>query len=280
MRTSGAKQFALLASGPLLMVAIIATLHRLGSGVLAAPPLTSLSGVEAWASARDAPTIGLAGLRLLALVVAYHLVATTALALCGRLLRWPGVSRLAERATLPPFRSVVRQAAGLALSASTILASAALSAGTAVASPGPNTPTTATLRLVGEDPSSPAPQPEPATTATLRQVPPVQPDVPSVQPTGGPTQHLVHPGDHLWSIAEQQLAAGLGRQPSEPEITAYWLLVMAANPQLVHPDLLFSGEPVHLPPLPVGWRETPRDAAHAPDAPTASGACAGFARRE
>lgn len=198
-------QFAGQASGPVVLVAIIASLQLLGSGVLAAPPVTSLGGIEGWLATRDAPTIGLAVLRLLALAAAYHLAATTALALLGQLARRPGVGRLAERATFPPFRSAVRHAAGLAISTSAILSSA----------------------------------------ATLRQVP-------SVQPTEVPIQHLVRPGDHLWSIAEQRLAAGVGRQPSEPEITAYWLSVVAANPQLVDPDLLFSGEPIQLPPLPLG----------------------------
>ena len=261
MRTPIPRRIVRLASGPLLMAAIIAALHRLGSGVLAPPPLGSLRDVAEWAASRDAPTVGLASFRLTALVVAYHLVATTALALVGRLMRWPGVARLAERATLPPFRSAVRHVAGLALSASTILSSAALPASTASASvelPSPNTPTTATLRLVSQNQGPPpAAEPEPATTATLRQVPPEQ-------PASGPVQHLVRPGDHLWSIAEQRLATGLGRQPTEPEVTEYWLSVVAANPQLVHPDLLFAGEPIRLPPHPASWRETPSDVARTP----------------
>ena len=133
------------------------------------------------ATVPGAPTIGLAIFRLLALVVAYHLVATTALALLGRLMRWPGVARLAERATLPPFRSAVRRVVGVAISASTILSSAPLLTSTASASvelPSPTTPTTATLRLVGQNQGPPAAEPEPATTATLRQVPPVQADIP------------------------------------------------------------------------------------------------------
>ncbi len=184
MRTPIPRRVVRLASGPLLMAAVIAALHRLGSGVLASPPLGSLQGFAEWAASRDAPTVGLAGFRLIALVVAYHLVATTAVALLGRLMRWPGVARLAERATLPPFRSAVRHVAGLAISASTILSSAALPASTASAAsasvelPSPNTPstpTTATLRLVSQDQSPPpSVKPKPATTATLRLVPPEQ----------------------------------------------------------------------------------------------------------
>ena len=273
MRSPIPRRVVRLASGPLLMAAIIATLHHLGSGVLAPPPLGSLHGVAEWAASRDAPTIGLAIFRLLALVVAYHLVATTALALLGRLIRWPGVALLAERATLPPFRSAIRHVAGVAISASTILSSAALPASTASASvelPSPSTPTTATLRLVSQNQGPPAATPEPTTTATLRQVPSVQAKVPSVQPSGGPVEHLVRPGDHLWSIAEQRLATGRGRQPTEPEVREYWLSVVAANPQLVHPDLLFAGEPIRLPPLNASWRETPSDVARTPGTRPAS----------
>lgn len=63
---------------------------------------------------------------------------------------------------------------------------------------------------------------------------------------------MVRPGDHLWSIAEARLARALGRPVHDREIGAYWRAVVAANPQLIDPDLLHPGDSVVVPPVPGG----------------------------
>jgi nucleoid-associated protein YgaU len=63
----------------------------------------------------------------------------------------------------------------------------------------------------------------------------------------GPT-HRVVPGDHLWSIAERTVEAHTGRT-DEAAVERYWRSLVAANPQLAHPDLVFPGEVLALPPL-------------------------------
>ena len=301
-----------LAFAPISIAAIIAALHFLGSGSLAAPPVSSLSTLRTWATIRDAPTIGLSVIRVLALIAAYHLVATTTVALLGRLLQWPGLAHLAERATLPPLRNTVRRAAGFALSASAIMSTPVIPGRTpsaahaadvnpapakpqlmvierigpdgyrapveiervdpsaAKASARPEIPPNTTLRFVKAQPSQPNERAQPGdhlatqkleplagpqtteSTTTPRQVdPPAGNQARSPTASDTPSNYLVRAGDHLWAIAEQQLASHLGRRPSEADITPYWLAIVAANPQLVDPDLIFPGEPLLLPALTV-----------------------------
>lgn len=273
-------------AGPLLGTAIalaaMAGLHALGAGTLAAPPTTSGQDLLDWVRSTDPTTVGMVALRLLALAVGYHLIATTALGVIGRVMRRPGLVRLAEWATLPPFRSTVRRVAGLGLSASAVLltplqgvgasgsgpATAQVSASAPVVSAGQATatwrrpttgPSTATLRLINT-----APDEGPGGQATLRPVDPGQENADSADdlrpdtaptdatpaeptPTADPEQHPVAPGDHLWAIAEERLATSIGRAPTDAEIAPYWRTVVAANADLADPDLLLPGSIVAVP---------------------------------
>lgn len=267
-------------AGCLIVAAVMAGLHLLGSGPLAAPGVGSLAELQTWMEDRDAVTVGVVALRLVALGVGYHLIATTALALVGRLLRCPWLVRFAEASTLPPLRGVVRRLAGLGLSAAAVLATplppvAADPAGTATVAiaPAPVRPGPAVLERIESggpkvleriEPSAA----EPTGTATLRVVASPGPTGAAaratlrVLPDHGPTKpvtvtlerHLVHPGDHLWSIAESRLGAHLGRAPTDREVAPYWRALVAANPRLVDPDLLFPGDEVTVPPPPDAGR--------------------------
>jgi hypothetical protein len=73
--------------------------------------------------------------------------------------------------------------------------------------------------------------------------------IPSPTPPPRAAVWTVEHGDHLWSIARAHLAESWGRTPSEAEVDAYWRALIAANPTLADPDLLFAGEPIVLPPL-------------------------------
>lgn len=189
-------------AGPLLgagvVVAAMGGLHALGVGTLAAPPTTSGEDLLDWVRSTDPTTVGMVVLRLLALGVGYHLIATTALGIIGRLLRRPGLVHLAEWSTLPPFRSTVRRIAGIGLSASAALLTPIQGAGASNNGPpahqvtapvaavparqagqatatwrrAPTGPSTATLRLV-----SGAPDGDPGGQATLRPVDPDPTDV-------------------------------------------------------------------------------------------------------
>jgi LysM domain len=59
-------------------------------------------------------------------------------------------------------------------------------------------------------------------------------------------------GDNFWDLAEEQLAADLGLQPSDQEVAPYWRDIVAANmDRLVqpgNPDLVVPGQVLVLPP--------------------------------
>ncbi|HEX2575087.1 MAG TPA: hypothetical protein VHK88_01990 [Aquihabitans sp.] len=359
MRRPEDRAAAATTAGVAVVIASLAVLHLLGEGTLAAPPLRSTAALRAWATERGPVEAGIAVIRLVALGIGYHLVITTALGIAGRALRWPGLSRLAEVATVPPLRGTVRRLAGIGLSASAVLmtpvpaasgqapastgqaliddlpgvgptraridgvdhglgsrpggadagrrpSSLRLGPGTATMGRRPTPvpgagdgraatadrsggatmrrtePEPAVMRRRAEAPSSPvedeADQAVPTTPAPRTPVrpggvgpgpttPPPRPGAPgdpaTDEATGAPVddgievpvltlRHRVRPGDHLWAIAEQRLAAHLGRTPTEAETTVHWRAVVAANPQLIDPDLLLPGDEVDLPPLAPG----------------------------
>ena len=63
----------------------------------------------------------------------------------------------------------------------------------------------------------------------------------------------VEPGDHLWSLAERDVAHHLARPGSEREVAAHWRTVVDANLGRLavpgNPDLLLPGQVVVLPPV-------------------------------
>lgn len=259
-------------AGPAVVVATIVTLHLLGGGRLAPPPLRLGPGWSDWARSRDAVTIAFAVVRLAALAVAYHLALTSTVAALGHVLHRPAWVRAAQAWTLPPLRGTVARIVGLGLSTTLAFTTPTPSAGAAsdrapavrtvgltgsatlvrlgsddlvVARVDGGRPDgTATLRL---DPTPPTTTPG---TVTVRPAPaPGHDAAPTPAPT--PTRdHRVAPGDHLWAIAEAAVARAQGRPPTDAEIAPYWRAVLAANPQLADPDLIFPGDLIHLPPGP------------------------------
>lgn len=239
-----------------VVLLMIVALHQLGSGPLALPRQWSSPALSVWARDHDPVTIALVLFRLLMLAVAYHLAATTAIGLAGRIMHLPSWMAAAEYWTLPPLRSTWGRLAGLGLTAAAAIspqlpAATAASRPTAtvrivdpapdhgtraalrVAEPGPGSGT-ATLRVIDGADSSPS---EPANAPTERTMP-AEPAV---------VTHVVAPGDHLWAIAEAHLTDHLGRQPSDAEVVPYWRNLIAANPQVANPDLIFPGQSLVVP---------------------------------
>jgi nucleoid-associated protein YgaU len=62
-------------------------------------------------------------------------------------------------------------------------------------------------------------------------------------------------GDHLWAVAERTLAGARGAAPADAEVTAYWRALVDANQGRLadpsNPDLVFPGQVLVLPDLPV-----------------------------
>lgn len=78
---------------------------------------------------------------------------------------------------------------------------------------------------------------------------PVAPD-PVPAPVAAPEAVTIGSGEHLWLVAERELAARLGRPPTDAEVVPFWTAVIEANRNRLasgDPDLVFPGERVVLP---------------------------------
>lgn len=256
------------------IASIVVVLHHAGSSALATPSTVDLDAWGRWVETTGPTTVAVALVRLGSLVVAYHLLGSLALAAAGRAFHRPGLIRCADRFTLPGLRGPVRRMLGLGLTATAALATP-LPRTVAASPPGPIATMhvadpaplgTATLRataplpgsgpgaasLAVVEPRADDPAAVHAATAADRAGPdgfdPARSDDPgAVIDHAGPT-HRVVPGDHLWSIAERTVEARTGRA-DEATVERYWRTLVAANPQLAHPDLVFPGEVLALPPL-------------------------------
>jgi nucleoid-associated protein YgaU len=257
---------------PVVGLAVAVTgLHLLGRGELAAPPVGSLTGLQGWLETRSPVGAALAVVRLAALAVGYHLLAAMALATLARRRDRVVVAAGAARAAVPALRHLVGAVAGLSLSAATTATATAAPGVPGAASDATGTepapaaaPTTATLTnlTVGTVTLGrlDVDRRDPAGHVTLERLDPAptDPTDPTEQPSTatphGPAAagrtHVVVPGDHLWALADAELAAGAAVPPTGVAVDDYWMRVIRANPQLGDPDLLFPGEVVVLPPVP------------------------------
>ncbi len=75
---------------------------------------------------------------------------------------------------------------------------------------------------------------------------------------------MVESGDHFWALAEETLAAGWGRSPTDAEVTPYWSDMIELNRERLlppgDPDLIHPGQQFLTPPLPDDPRVTPTSA--------------------
>jgi hypothetical protein len=210
-----------------------ALLLALADGPLAGPPLTDAAGARAWLEGSDPVIASFALLRLVALGAAVYLAAVTVLHLLARASHLPRLVRVADLVTAPSVRRVLAGMAGMSLTASSMSL-------TADARPGQDG--TATMRvLTAEEPV------EPDGTATMRVVAaPVEP------PTPVRRTWVVAPGGSFWATAEAELAATLGRTPTDAEVAPFWTALVEHNRSRLadptNPDLIFAGQTFELPP--------------------------------
>ncbi len=72
----------------------------------------------------------------------------------------------------------------------------------------------------------------------------------------GPTTYVVRPGDSFWSIAEARVGAAADITTGPEEVARYWWTLIQVNrtdlPVPGHPDLLFPGDRLRLPPVTSG----------------------------
>jgi len=121
------------------------------------------------------------------------------------------------------------------------------------AAAGASDPTTTTLRRLPD-----AHRPGGSTTSTAPQVPGAAPVSAEPPPTLGPTpapaatrEVVVRPGDSFWRLAERHQAERLGRQPTDGEVVACWVDLVARNRHRLvvpdDPDLIFPGQVMEIP---------------------------------
>lgn len=252
---------------PVLLATLFA-FHAVGPGPALPAPVLSLEAWERWVSERAPVDLAFAALRVAAMVTCYHLLAMQLVAVAARVVDRPNLLRLANRFTPPPLRTSARRLAGIGLTAVTSVTVSATGAGASepaaglammqVVEVGPRAGTaTAVLRVdpndarTGSHPATsapaPAPSPEPAPADPEPPSAPVAVSEPEVDP-GTDREHVVQPGDHLWSIAAAEVAIAVA-EPDPSSIERYWERLVLANPQLDDADLVFPGDVILLPPV-------------------------------
>jgi nucleoid-associated protein YgaU len=246
-----------------LEVAAIPLLRGRGQ---AAPAGIDWSHVGRWLGNAPPEDAVVAVVRLVGMVLAGWLLATTTLYLLARLSRIPTLVAGVEWATLPGVRRLVDAAVAASVVGGAIVG--AHPAGAQVPAPPPivvqldatTTSTPAHLYVpvpagdgrpvTATTPAATPATPRPATATELLPVPP-----PAVRPVpAADNTHTVVAGDNLWTIAAAELSRQSGRTPdhlAEAEIRNYWIKVIDANRGRLlsgNPNLIYPGEQIVRPP--------------------------------
>lgn len=264
------------------LAAAIVLLRWLGGAGLAVPALDDPAAWGAWLAETEPVTATVAILRVLAVGIAWYLAGVTSISVVAHLLEAARLVRLADALSVGPVRVLVQQAVGVGLAASvlavTVPTAGAVPVGDEVAVMTPIRGDTDDLTAVAATglalrDAAPAPAPVPV----VAPVPaPASVPTPDAAPTPAPTparapvaaspvddvapvetlpatlrEHRVAAGDHFWAIAEEEVAAQLGRPGTEDEVHTHWetLLAVNANRLVVdgNADLLLPGQTIILP---------------------------------
>lgn len=245
----------------------VATLHRLGSVDGLAVRWNDVGG---WLTETATDDVLVALVRLAALVLAWWLLASTALYLAASVLRLRGLAEGLCWATHPGVRRLVDGVVAGSIVAGSTLAGLGPAYAQAPAAPAP----AYVPRPAGDAPAySPVPAgdgapvttapPAPTTTlptTTTARVLPTTVEAPTAARSDGVSApehavrtHRVQRGDNLWSVAERHLSDTTGRSAadvSHEELRAYWLRLVEANRSRLSsgdPDLIYPGEVLVLP---------------------------------
>jgi hypothetical protein len=246
--------------------AAIAFLHRLGEISWMTIPWGSL---RSWLGIAPIEDVVAAGLRSIALVVAYWIAASTAAYATARISRVPRLIRATAWATLPPVRRAIDRAVAVTVTAAALASPIA----PAVAGEIPSPPERIVYQI--SDGGVPTPINPPVVDPTVILPPGVGGAGYTPQPAGNPTVgdgaaaidtggerheagvprgtvvHEVVTGDNLWTISAGHLRTLLpDLEPTTAEIAAYWRRVIETNSLTLrsgNPNLIFPGEQIVMP---------------------------------
>ncbi|MGI9120643.1 MAG: LysM peptidoglycan-binding domain-containing protein [Acidimicrobiales bacterium] len=255
-------------------------------GRLGPPSVIDPGSWGQWAGSRTPVEGAFAVLGLVAVVLAWYLLAVTALLAAGRLWGSARLVSLADVLTLPMARCLIDAGIGLSLAGTTIVGGSggapAVGVDGRLASRLPPvvlvSAATADHGGVGSDvlaaddvpaadegdpqvdqvdPANPPPVmrrlpdgPLPSAGAPSVPLPGTEVAAPTAADEGV-TQWEVRPGDHLWAVAARTLTTAWGTEPTDHEVVPYWRSLVAANRDHLadpaNPDLVFPGQVVVVP---------------------------------
>lgn len=235
-----------------VLVGCIAGIRRLG-GPLTNPFTRDVASTDL----PFAVDLAVAVIRIAAIGASLYGIALAAATLAAVATQRPDVARLATRLAPPAFRRTLVVLIGVGILAST----ASPNAGDATG--GPGAPTTSAPTTTSPT-TTPAPRGSPVASVDPNVDPADDPAAdPIVDPAAVPAPPapdslprlwVIEPGDHLWGVAEQTLAAHMGRPPADTEVVPYWRALIELNRSSLvdrdNPDLVRVGQVVELPPLP------------------------------
>lgn len=244
------------------LVASLLFLVRVGHGPLAAPPLSSVANLQAWAVGHGPFLEAMTMIRLAALVTTIILLGSTAAGVAKTFLVInPRVDhqdffsgRRFKHLALPLATRLAQRTLGVAILSSAILPARLPDV---MATNFHAATSTVTMVRLPSLPSSPTATPHldrrtPTATVTTDNVP-ARP-VPDHTRPGGPGSSAwwtIRSGDNLWAVADETLRARWGRVPTDQEVDGYWRHLIQENlDRLVHPgqpDLVYPGQVFLLP---------------------------------
>lgn len=250
-------------------------LHRLGSY---GPTAVEWGDLGRWLADTPPEDVLIALVRVVALVLAWWLAASTTLYAAARAIRVPSLVRAVEWATFPAIRRLVDSVAVTTIAAGSMLGTS----GIAAAAPADETPVVVQLGAEGTSvTTAPRYRPRPAgsvdtvgtapatAVAAVTTAPPARTAIPSDVADGGDgssstagageapddaANYVVQPGDNLWRIAERHVAKLTGRSEKDvanAEVGRHWTRLVDHNRGRLRsgdPDLIYPGENLTLPP--------------------------------
>jgi hypothetical protein len=243
----------------------IALLHRLGEVRWMTIQWGSL---RSWIETTPIEDVVAAGLRSVALLLAYWVAASSAAYAAARISRLPRLIRATSRATLPPIRRLIDQVVAVTATAAAFTSPIAPALASEVPSqrdpivyqisdrgiPSPiNPPSADPTVILPPGIGGAGYTPEPAGGVTIDEDTDIAEPVAALEPGGRlrATIHVVVAGDNLWAIsAAHLLSLHPDGEVAAGEIATYWRRVIEANRASLHsgnPNLIYPGEQIVLP---------------------------------
>lgn len=244
----------------------IALLHRLGAISWMQMPWGSL---RSWLAVAPIEDVVAAGIRSVALVIAYWIAGSTAAYGAARISKVPRLIRATAWATLPPIRRTIDRAIATTIAAAVLASPATPTFAAEIPSP----PDLIVYQI--PDGAVPTPITPPAEDTTIILPPGVggggytphpaggvmiEDASTSVEPAGtrkdvgvtdGTAFHEVAAGDNMWTIAASHLRAVFpDRTVDTGEVATYWRRVIEINTAGLrsgNPNLIYPGERILLP---------------------------------